>query len=446
MNLNLNNLEFNNFGDLINYNYNDIVSNGIQEYYAIMIADIEIDKVIELVNDIFENIILVNKNFVKLSYLFNNNSNINKINRAEIINVLSKLEFINKKYNSSIFIKTQTINKDKLIKKQLNYFKNLKKYIIKSNFYSEKSFCNFFTKLKESLESSIYKPAQGNQPRTIRKFVDDPKQTHLFNSEDDYLNESNYKIYKLKKDGDDDEISFNNLIIESKNDTLFYTDTLEKSIYLNNKFNNFHYVTHNSSINVSLNDKNSITNFDLLRSKFNVLLKNIYVKKFLPDNNNNWTITDLSIPSEFIDISISEFNDTFYNSYINNIQNYEYTMNDYYIPDLNDPQNFNNDQRKFNIKTMSIEYFIHDLESILFSQNIFYPWIDVKYSKRLKRLLLLYNIQNRVNIYTIIIINEIVNNMKLYVDALNDQNYPNRQNVMTTTINFFNQFFNEHLN
>jgi len=144
-----------------------------------------------------------------------------------------------------------------------------------------------------------------------------------------------------------------------------------------NNNSNMHYITINSSIN-SLIGESHFVQFYLYRIKLNVTLSHI----INVDRNNNKEVSNLNIPSEFIDISIPKFNDLCLAKFRKKIYNGGLINN--FFSKLS----FNNGTKK-NILIYNIHYLIEDLNIVLFGQNSSIPWIDPKYDKRIKRLILL---------------------------------------------------------
>jgi hypothetical protein len=168
----------------------------------------------------------------------------------------------------------------------------------------------------------------------------------------------------------------------------------------------------------------SITNFDLIRSKLNFKLANVNKKKYLPyideANNNIKPNSSIKIPSEFIDISISNFEDSFYQDFIKTpdkyIMKYDFTINLANYNHLND--------RNFSVNSLTIEYFIHDLIKIIFFDSVVsHPWIDIKYEKRLFRLFFLYAVHNKnESVKYLLLLHHIAQDMKNKIDSDNYSN------------------------
>jgi hypothetical protein len=285
----------------------------------------------------------------------------------------------------------------------------LKKYFSQVNFYSPEVFGNIINTLIGKLNNII--STQPNPTQSPNIFVKDPKETFPFQNRYDYLDHTNFEIVKLKLDPTE-RFDINNITINGVNDLLYYTNNVDKTLYNNEITNNYHYISYNSSVNTDYYNINSHVTFDLLRSKLNFSLSNTYIKKFVPDILPNWKLTKLKIPSEFIDISIVCYEDSFYNHLMHDSSYFQ-------IYNLVVPTNpfINN---KFVVESFNTSYFIYDLVTILFGQNhITTPWLDLKYAKRLRRLFFIYAINNyAVNTMFLVLIRNIARTMFLYITTL----------------------------
>ena len=180
--------------------------------------------------------------------------------------------------------------------------------------------------------------------------------------------------------------------------------------YLESKTKNNHYISINSTINNRV--YNHIVNFDLFRIKLNIELPNIIINNYKGiDQNknlifeNNDELKTISIPSEFLDVSIPKFNDILLIKFRNNFK-FEY-FNKYFSILNFEKKNIN----YLNIITYNLEYLIDDLNMVLYKQNTFIPWIDIKYEKRINRLCCL-------SLLLIIKKNIRSNNIKTHIDNL----------------------------
>lgn len=433
-----NNIFFKPFLNAVSKNTNNIfglgvilgglIDDNITAYYGKLISNFEITKVQVQINNIIRDIRNINYRLNGINW-DGLNVNLNKEYNAHVINTLSKLIYINDKY-----INIFRINNNfslQLFKTALNnHFKNLEYLFNDINFYSDLLFIDMVKNIAENLTNKIYKRVDGVITE-VNKFVKEPNETFMFNNDNDFIDESNYEVIKLTNNlvNPDDVINYQDIELVGAPNLIIQKDNHNTELYINSVTNNFHYVSYNSTIYSVLNTFGSIISFDLLRSKLHFKLNNVYVKKFLPDVPDNWTNNTIIIPSEFIDISIGCYEDSFYDTFTKDpnfyVKSYNYSVNNLH--------NVVNSQ--FNIKSLSVEYFIHDLTSILFSQNIFYPWYDNKYNKRIKRLLFLYIINKNTNANIMMHIQNITNLMIMYIDNPN-YNYFNNNNMLGDLQNY----------
>lgn len=189
-----------------------------------------------------------------------------------------------------------------------------------------------------------------------------------------------------------------------------------------------HYITYNTSI-LKLRSSGT-SDFDLFRIKFNVCLKdaieeyvleedyekfvkklkiqqkerdlenerdntkkNLFISreeflKFIDDNKFKLVQQkkeNFNVPSEFIDVSIPSFQDVTAQHFIKNSEN----------------QNISNifkviDDTFLYSDCYSKTEIYEDLNIVLFSQNTYFPWVDKKYDKRIRRLITMLVISNLV--------------------------------------------------
>ena len=164
--------------------------------------------------------------------------------------------------------------------------------------------------------------------------------------------------------------------------------------------------------------------------------------------------TTYEIPSEFIDVSIGNFNDSSRIHFIDNYkENEPYIYKHKYVNPA-DP----NHKINIEIYSYSINDLSDDLENILFYQNSIYPWIDNKYNKRLQRLLFfkhleghLKNPENKTSIKKIIDLCKIIRNKNYKIEFndvkqfLNDKNLPvENKDVILNAL--FNNFYSMNSN
>ena len=374
-------------------------------HYAKIISTFEITKIYRVIDDIFFFINYINR---KLQSIFFDEYSNNKYYNATFIKVLSNLTYINKLYSLDLFNIVQ-FNLDKIRKIQNIYFHNMKKYIRSKNFYNEKLFVDMIILLRTKLYN-LSKPIDEKTNMSVpkaKKFVNLPNEHFLFKTKKDYQDESNYIVTKITNDKQTfEEFNINNILIASSSDTLVKSNINETPILIElKKPNNIHYISFNTSINTVRNNYLTVSNFDLIRTKFNFSLKNILKKKYKDDKPKNWYISNMKIPSEFIDISIPFYEESLGTHYLNtrdeNKKSYELKLAN----------------TSFVVDSYNLKYLVYDLQTVLFSQNTFIPWADAKYMKRLKRMFFLYGIQTKNNTRFLKVINYIAKNMLNAIEA-----------------------------
>jgi hypothetical protein len=417
-----------------NENYNlDIILSGnfnddLLEYYAKLVSTFEINKIKSEINEMLIIILLIN-DLLKNQDLYTsfNEQNTNKEFNAMIICVFLKISFINDYYNSTKIFKIEhSFNLNIYQKKQNDYFKHLEQIFDEIDFYSDDSFMKIIQSIATTINDKIFVPNDPDVPDVPRKYqiyAKEPNEDFLFKVKSDYKDESNYQVIRLTKNSDNQQpYDITDVTLCPANDILFQQDNYDIDFYIRNNGNNFHYITYNSTIYMML--AQSMTNFDLIRSKLNFKLANVNKKKYLSyideANDNIKPNSSIKIPSEFIDISISNFEDSFYQDFIKKpddyIMKYDFTINLTNYTTEND--------RKFSVNSLTIEYFIHDLIKIIFFDSVVsHPWIDIKYEKRLFRLFFLYAVHNKnESVKYLLLLHYIAKDMD---NKINNNNYSN---------------------
>ena len=136
-------------------------------------------------------------------------------------------------------------------------------------------------------------------------------------------------------------------------------------------------------------------------------------------------MTEMDIPSEFIDVSISKFIDTMRKHFIEEIKNDNGKIGIY---------NINKDKNKMFWNAYTIEQLFFDISSLLFNGLYLLPWYDNKYNKRITRMLLLYllyqvnneknKIENNIKWISVLIrILKLFINIKIYIKNNGDQSF-----------------------
>ena len=202
------------------------------------------------------------------------------------------------------------------------------------------------------------------------------KLLNKFNS-DDYLNKHffNHSNIPSVEIVINKQVDNSELVIIDRNDfalrcinSIYYSNL----ILFNEKSN--HFLSINNVISNYVGNEHMVL-FDLYRVKFNVLLKKIF-------NVNKQKYIEMFVPSEFLDISIPKFYD--YNLIKLRYKLYNTGGYVHYFSKLD-----NNKLECYNILTTNLKYTIKDLNCVLYEQNTFIPWNDLKYNKRIFRLLFL---------------------------------------------------------
>lgn len=153
--------------------------------------------------------------------------------------------------------------------------------------------------------------------------------------------------------------------MEKREDFYIQPSLLENSTtYIDTSRSSFHYVYQNSTIKKLRNQSSSVVDFDLLRVKFNVNLRA--------------SEKVIKVPSEFIDISICNYDDSALTEFRNHT---EEGLGLFSISNTNNGNNL-----VLECFGYSIDFMVHDLIYVLYEQNLFTPWADAKYHKRIQRL------------------------------------------------------------
>ncbi|ARF08855.1 hypothetical protein Catovirus_1_905 [Catovirus CTV1] len=304
------------------------------------------------------------------------------------------MKYISGKMNNPIAINNQILN---VLKNNIdNHINNKKAKLLKNDFYTLQKIIEFLRKIKgkydpantneynKDLYQPKYETSYVGTSRTVDRYIAqngivDP----LFLVENDFENSGKLKIIPR----------YSSMML-AKNDA----NKQEEVIIIKNEFNTnnnkqdhqaYHYITFNNTIKKERNVYSIHSNFDLARIKLNIVLDNA-IKK----NNDVQLQSNYKIPTEFLDISIPNFDDHSRRAFINDINHHglhtlclHINNNDYFI-DSYSPMDL-----------------YKDLEFVLFYQNNILPWVDSKYRKRIKRLVVCAFISHDIN-------NDIISPMK----------------------------------
>jgi len=204
--------------------------------------------------------------------------------------------------------------------------------------------------------------------------------------------ELNFKnFYHIKNDNLllNEDIKYQHFIKTKEFDSIEYTNN-----YLNNYWQTHeNMVTMSSNYSILFGTKNQngswskITNFNLLRGKIPV---RYYLKL-----DNSYTINGYQIKylfvdylGELIDLSIPTYGDSYYRNHFISakpLDNTKFTSNFNIVKIVGTAIS-----KKINITTYSLEYLINDLYEILFETEKGKPWEDIKYHKRIARIVKIY--------------------------------------------------------
>ena len=155
----------------------------------------------------------------------------------------------------------------------------------------------------------------------------------------------------------------------------------ENSLHSKYNYQNIHYSSVNNSIYVNRDNNESNVSFNLLRTKFNIILDNVNIKNY---NNQNET-TKMSVPSEFIDISITTLEDSLYRHFVISPERFTNTLDVSFGGILGETNR---------LLSYNLSYIVTDLHHILFKQSNYIPWLDKKYQKRINRLFFMYVLES----------------------------------------------------
>ncbi len=152
-----------------------------------------------------------------------------------------------------------------------------------------------------------------------------------------------------------------------------------------------HYMTYNTIIAKYRYNQQICTDFDLMRSKFNVELENGFIRM-------NGEDIEAKIPSEFIDVSIPRYYDSSLKHFSSHLKH--------------------NDNMPCKIKIgntllycYSPEEILIDLQYVITCQNSIEPWLDKKYAKRIIRIVVFLIIVYKSN--------NSLDNLKKFFDLFN---------------------------
>ena len=154
-----------------------------------------------------------------------------------------------------------------------------------------------------------------------------------------------------------------------------------------------HYITYNNIIRQDIYNSQIITDFDLIRCKFNIMIDKNFFRKVEYDNRGNMRDIELtspfSIPSEFIDVSIVRYYDNAIKHFFEEIYKSRNVPHSIYYNFDEVPKIENHIDIK--IYSYNPTQVTEDLFYVLTTKNYLEPWIDKKYKKRIIRGIVLLN-------------------------------------------------------
>ncbi len=196
---------------------------------------------------------------------------------------------------------------------------------------------------------------------------------------------SNYPQLKVETSNTglyNDEIKHIKELIGNVNIRFGNNENNSKDIKFADNKHNIHFVSINKSI-LSIK-KDFIQTFNLFRIKFNLVLDELVESVIVSDNEEceYEIINSLDTPSEFLDVSISSKDDGFHHNVKEIEEKRPGIVFNFNLPQMQNAL-YGMTSR---ITSYNIEIFAADLANVLYNQQVI-PWFDLKYKKRLSRLL-----------------------------------------------------------
>jgi hypothetical protein len=300
-------------------------------------------------------------NYVDSLDVNDQNNYMNIVEGNHIQTLLQVHEFLTliKMYRTSIFDADNPINEIVLIQQTNHLYRFLQKFVqdfalIYEHKIVENDLYNIFTisQLLNNIKTNL-----NNKKDTLTVCETIYDEYQAFDGDTKELkNKDNYNFIVLQGKELD-------VYIQKREDFYIQPSLLGNSTtYTDTSSSNFHYVYQNSTIKKMRNQSSSVVDFDLLRVKFSVNLSISGVEKHV------------KIPSEFIDISICNYNDSALTEFRNHTE------------DGLGLFTIKNNNLSLECYGYSVDFMVHDLIYVLYEQNLFTPWADAKYNKRIQRL------------------------------------------------------------
>ena len=260
--------------------------------------------------------------------------------------VIDSLSIINRHFQIFNNLKERIKIMDASITNRIDILKKNYKTVIKNNnFYSEEKMNNLLSDIINTFNQ------KSQEEKTFYEKENEIISKYLIN----------------------DELQLENIEITNKSDIVI-TLKSDNTHIISSTSKHIHYISYNNTIAA-----NTI-NFDLIRIKFNVELKNA-VKKYT--NEQVEDIPFVRFPSEFVDISIKRYQESGYQFLKQNVK----TQTCFVI--INDKI----------IQSYNFVYALHDLQIMIF-RHIPFPWINTKCNKVITRMtfcIALNIIDNKIN-------------------------------------------------
>jgi hypothetical protein len=242
---------------------------------------------------------------------------------------------------------------------------NKKKKLLANNFYTLEEINTLLENISKKYNSDTTPGLYNTLYENIKIFKDNIIKYNLKAPLSTNLIFNKYKKGLITKNNNIDIKGRNNFMIKYINDyAVIETLNFEESK------DNYHFITFNNVLYMK-NEVSPTIAFDLYRIKFNFVLNNLV--------EINDKLASYNIPSEFIDVSMPNYDDSSLHHFIEN-----YKKNGLYIYERKQ------DNYYFFWNAYSLQQLFEDIFKVLLKSITVIPWYDIKYAKRINRALLLY--------------------------------------------------------
>lgn len=239
--------------------------------------------------------------------------------------------------------------------------------LVNNYFYTQEKIQKFMTNLR-----SAYDNIQNDKNANKHYFTDKIEIKKVNYNLDSGVEK---KIYKLQKYDNNHKYHNDDFKIVKRYSTTILANN--ENIYDIVKIQDtdtkkHHYITYNNMIS-TVTPIGLISDFDLMRSKFNVTFRsnNILVNGEIP-------IKNINIPAEFIDVSIPSYYDTKMIKFFQELEDEDFVPSFMRIE--------SKDMHTIQLYAYNNKQLTADIYYILFNEN-YVPWLDSKYKKRIIRAL-----------------------------------------------------------